>query len=132
MKQVVLAFLRRTAVGAVLICLGVPLLQNQVINVAQAQRSGPVLSVAGDVTGLEPGKPGRLVFTVRNDGDAAAAIQRMTTAVITTAVGCSLSVDTWTGSLEVPAGGQVRGEVTVRIRGARCDGAQWDLDYKVS
>jgi hypothetical protein len=131
-KRLLVDVLRRTAVGSALICLGVPMLQGQVMTLSQERRAGPELHVTGDVTGLEPGHPGSLLLTVANDGDVAATIHQITTAVMSSVGGCSLSVATWRGTANVAAGGAVTRSVTVRVVGPRCVGASWKLAYNVS
>jgi hypothetical protein len=132
MRRVLLAFARRTAVGLVLIGVGVPMLQGQVLNLAQARAAGPELSVTGDVTGLSPDHPGRLVLTVHNAGDTAAVVHRLSTSVRSANSGCTLTVAPWRGTLAVPAGGAASQAVAVQVAGARCGGAHWTLDYSAT
>jgi hypothetical protein len=112
----------------VLIAVAVPMLQQQLRLTSVVERR-PVLSVTGDVSGLLPGRPGRLVLTVHNGGTSAAVVHRLTTSVRSQAPGCTLTVGTWGGSLTVPAGGAVSRAVVVQAAGARCASAAWDLDY---
>lgn len=127
MHPIVASFVRRTVVGSVVIAVAVPMLQHQVF--ALAQSHGPALSVTGDVTGLSTGQLGRLALTVHNEGDAPAAVRRITTSVREQRTGCTLSVAPWSGAMDVPAGGAVTRDVVVRISGHRCAGARWTLEY---
>ena len=131
-NRALLEFVRRTAAGAVLIVVGVPMLQNQVVSLSQANDSGPVLTVTGNVTGLEPGRPGRLLLTVHNSGDAAAVISHLRTDVANASLGCTLTVRPWSGTADIAAGGSVEEAVAVVAEGSRCAGAAWSLRYTVS
>jgi hypothetical protein len=124
--------LRRTALGAALICVGVPVWQNQVVAFQAANVSGPELRIKGDVTGLEPGHVGALVLTMHNPGTVAVAVHRLSTVVRSTTAGCALSVSTWTGAITVPAGGKTSQSVEVRVAGPHCAGVTWALAYTAS
>lgn len=115
-----------------LIVVGVPMLQNQVVSLSQANDSGPVLTVTGNVTGLQPGHAGRLLLTVHNSGDAAAVIRHVWTEVATTPKGCTLTVRPWSGTADIAAGGSVDEAVAVLAVGPHCSGASWSLRYTVS
>ena len=132
MHPVLLAFARRTAVGLVLIGVGVPAVQGQVLNLAQARAAGPELTVTGGVTGLSPDRPGQLVLTVHNSGDAEAVVRHLTTTVRSQTAGCTLTVAAWAGSMTVPAAGSGSQAVAVQVTGGRCSGARWDLDYSAT
>ena len=58
---------------------------------AQATTAGPRLSVSGDVTGLVAGRPGRLLLTVRNDGEATVVVHRLATSVRSVVPGWQLA-----------------------------------------
>ena len=124
--------LPRTALGAALICVGVPVWQSQAASFQVANASGPELHITGNVTGLEPGRVGALVLTVHNPGSAAVPVHRLTTAVQSAAPGCALSVAAWSGLVQVPAGGSVSRSVEVRVAGSRCAGVSWELAYTAS
>ena len=130
MHPLVAGFLRRTAVGSVVIAVGVPMLQNQVF--ALAQSTGPALSVTGDISGLSTEHLGRLVLTVHNDGDATTVVHHLTTTVPMPVRGCQLSVAPWTGTMTVAAGGTATQALVVRLSGSRCAGAHWSLEYAVT
>ena len=132
MHPVVAAFFRRTTVGAVVIAVAVPMVQNQVVALAQVDAGGPALSVHGDVSGLSVGQLGRLVLTVRNDGDAPTTVRHLTTVVRQQIQGCTLSVAPWSGAMDLPAGGAGTQAVAVRVSGRGCDGGKWALDYTAS
>ncbi|MGB8651000.1 MAG: hypothetical protein WCD35_10105 [Mycobacteriales bacterium] len=127
MNAFLLRLLRRTAGGVAVIAVGVPWLQGQVP--VLTARKGPELSVSGDVTQLSPGHAGRLVLTVRNDGDAAAVVRRLSTRIPEPVAGCRLVVAPWTGEVTVPPGGNVQRAVTVTASGPGCRGASWRLEY---
>lgn len=132
MHPVVAAFVRRTTLGAVVIVVAVPMIQNHVVALAQVDLRGPALSVRGDVRGLSVGQLGRLVLTVRNDGDAPTTVRHLTTFVRQQREGCSLSVAPWSGVMELAAGGAGSQAVAVRVSGRRCEGVKWALDYTAS
>lgn len=127
--SVLVGFLRRTTIGVAVIAVGVPLCQNQVLTLAQTREEGPALSVTGDVADLSPGRVGRLVLTVHNDGDVQAVVRRLTTTVRAQAPGCTIVVRPWTGRLDVAAGGAASQAVAVHVSGSRCSAASWTLDY---
>ena len=132
MHRLVAAFLCRTTVGAVVIAVAVPMIQNQVLVLAHVEVRGPALSVRGDVSGLSAGHLGRLVLTVRNDGDAPTTVRHLTTVVRQQIEGCSLTVAPWSGVMELAAGGASSQAVVVRVSGRGCDGSRWALDYTAS
>ena len=129
MHPVLVGFLRRTTIGVAVIAVAVPLCQNRVLALAQTRTEGPALSVTGDVAELSPGRVGRLVLTVHNDGDALAVVHRLATSVRAQVPGCTIVVPPWTGTLDVAAGGTVTQAVAVHVSGSRCSAARWTLDY---
>ena len=130
MHPVLRRFARQTVVGVVAIAVGVPLLQGQSLGLTSQQE--PQLQISGDVTGLSVARPGTLRLTVTNPGDQDAVVRRLEAAPREQVPGCRLTVEPFEGPLVVPADGTAAATLTVRIAGARCVGARWDLDYASS
>lgn len=121
---------RRTAVAAVLLLVVVPWLQAR--TTALAARPGPPLVVTGDVQGLVPGRAGRLVLTIRNDGAQPALVRRLTAVSEEQVAGCALAVEPWSGRLAVAGGAEASQALVVRVSGPRCEGRTWRLAYAVA
>ena len=94
----------------------------------------PELTISGSVQGLVQGQPGQLTLTLVNPREQSVDVRTLTARVIDATVGCTtaaLTIDTWHGWLQVPAGGRAVQALPVRLalRGVDCKGATWHLRY---
>lgn len=127
MNPVLRRFLVKTVGGAVLLVVGVPIVQGQQMSLSTSV--GPALRVSGDIARLSPGTPGHLVLTVANDGGADAVVAHLSAVPAQAVAGCAITIEPWVGRLAVPARGTATQALTVTVSGAHCSGAKWRLDY---
>ncbi len=127
MNPLLSRFLRQAVGGLAVIAIGVPLVQNQMLVLSTSE--GPALSVSGDISGLSPDRPGRLLLTVRNDGGAATVVGHLSAVPEKQVAGCTIAIAPWAGRLPVAAGGSAEQTLTVRVSGPRCGGVSWALTY---
>ena len=130
MHPVAKRYLSRTALGLVALGAGVPLLQSQPFMLSTAEQ--PVIRVSGDIAGLTPGKPGRLVLTVHNDSGTVAEVHHLSAVPAAQVPGCDIAVRPWAGEMAVPARGTGKRALQVTVTGAKCSGATWQLNYSAT
>lgn len=94
------------------------------------------MTTSGSVHGLAPGVPAELVVTIANTGGTAGQVSYVDVQVTGGPPACppsSLTVEPWSGSVQVPPGGEVQQVMTVVLdAGATCQAASWDLTFTSS